>query len=77
MSPLAEEQNGVITSYRITITETGSGEVLQKTTSASDSLIIVNLLRPHFLYQCTIAAFTNAIGPEAYDQVTTLQEGNV
>ena len=75
-APLAEDQNGVLTSYRITVTEIESGEVLQRTVSASDSFLVVNSLRPHSLYRCTVAAFTIAIGPEANYEVTTLQEGN-
>ena len=75
-APLPEEVNGVITSYRITITEIEGGEVLQQTTSASDSLIVVHSLRPYYTYQCTIAAFTVAIGPNAITEVTTFQEGN-
>ena len=76
-APLVEEQNGVITSYRVTITEVESGErVLERTAAASDTLLIVNSLDPHFTYRCSIAAVTVAIGPETSAQVTTLQEGN-
>ena len=75
-APLAEDQNGVITSYRITVTEIESGEVLQRTTSASDSLLIISSLHPHFTYHCAIAAYTIAIGTETFAEVTTLQEGN-
>ena len=74
-APLPEEQNGVITSYRITVTEVESGQVLQRTTSGSDSLIIISSLRPHFTYRCAIAAYTIALGSETTAEVTTLQEG--
>ena len=74
-APLPEEQNGRITSYRITITELEGGVVLERTARASDSLLIVDSLRPYFTYQCSIAAFTIAIGPEATADVTTLQTG--
>ena len=74
-APQAEDQNGVITSYRIAVTEIESGEVLRRTTSASDLFLVVNSLHPHSSYQCAVAVFTVAIGPEAYDEVTTLQEG--
>ena len=76
-APLAEEQNGVITSYRITITNIETGEVMQRTASASDSFLIVNSLRPHVTYRCTIAAYTIAVGPETFVDVTTLQEGEI
>ena len=77
-APLAEEQNGVITSYRITVTEVESGErVLEMTAAASDTLLIVDSLNPHSTYRCSIAALTIATGPEASAQVTTLQEGNL
>ena len=41
-----------------------------------DSLLLVDSLRPYRTYQCTIAAFTIAIGPEAIAEATTFQEGN-
>ena len=68
----------MITSYRITVTGVESGErVLETTAAASDTLLIVNSLDPHFTYRCSIAAVTIAIGPETSAQVTTLQEGNL
>jgi receptor-type tyrosine-protein phosphatase Q len=76
-APLAEEQNGVITSYRITITEVESGgRVLETTAAATDTLLIINDLDPHFTYRCSIAAMTIAIGPVISAQVTTFQEGS-
>ena len=76
-APPAEEQNGVITSYRITVVEVESGgRVLERTTAASDTLLIVDSLDPHFPYRCSIAAVTIAVGPEISAQVTTFQEGN-
>ena len=55
------------------ITELEGGVVLERTTPPSDSVLIVDSLRPYFTYQCSIAAFTIAIGPEATAEVTTLQ----
>ena len=67
----------MITSYRITITEVESGEeVLDRTAAATDTLVIINSLTPHFTYRCTIAAVTIAIGPQTSAEVTTLQEGS-
>ena len=66
----------MITSYRITITEVESGErVLETTAAASDTLLVVSDLDPHFTYRCSIAAVTVAVGPETSAEVTTLQEG--
>lgn len=50
---------------------------MQRTASASDSFLIVNSLRPHVTYRCTIAAYTIAVGPETFVDVTTLQEGEI
>ena len=75
-APLPQEVNGVITSYRITIAEIEGVEVLQQTTSASASLLVVHSLRPYYTYRCTIAAFTVAIGPDVIAEVTTFQEGS-
>ena len=75
-APLPEEVNGIITSYRITIAEIEGGEVLQQTTSASASLLVVRSLRPYYSYRCTIAAFTVASGAHAITEVTTFQEGS-
>ena len=67
----------MITSYGITVTEVESGErVLEMTAAASDALLIVDSLNPHFTYRCSIAAVTIATGPEASAEVTTFQEGN-
>ena len=74
-APLPEEQNGVIVSYRITVTDVESREVVQQT-SSSASLLIVDSLNPYHTYQCSIAATTIAVGPEAFVEVTTFQEGN-
>ena len=75
LAPRGEQQNGVITSYRITLTDTESGQVSQRTTAANDLVLIIDSLLPYHTYQCTIAAFTVAIGPETSAQVTTFQEG--
>lgn len=74
-APVLEEQNGVITSYRITITEIESGLVLEMTTTSNESLIIVNSLHPYSTYLCSVAAFTIEIGPKATAEVTTFQSG--
>ena len=75
LAPREEQQNGVITSYRITLTDTEGGQMSQRTTSANDLVLIIDSLLPYHTYQCTIAAFTVAIGPETSAQVTTFQEG--
>ena len=66
----------MITSYRITVVEIESGgRVLERTAAASDTLLIIDSLDPHFTYRCSIAAMTVAIGPVVSAEVTTLQEG--
>ena len=50
--------------------------VSERTAAASDTLLIISSLDPHFTYRCTIAAVTIAIGPETSVEVTTFQEGN-
>ena len=76
-SPPEEEQNGIITSYHITITESETGNVFEFSRDGTDSLIIVNSLHPFYTYLCTVAAFTIGLGPHATVEVQTLQEGKL
>ena len=73
--PRAEEQNGVITSYRITVFETETGAILTFTTAAIDNLLMVNSLHPFYNYTCSVAAFTIGLGPAASVSVQTHPEG--
>jgi hypothetical protein len=62
--PREEDRNGMIISYTINITETGSGATIQRTVSAPLTTITVSSLSPFTAYFCSIAASTVAgIGP--------------
>lgn len=74
-APPADQQNGAITSYHITITEIETGTILEYDTHGEDVLMIVNDLHPFYYYHCEIAAFTVGLGPVAYVEVQTMQEG--
>ena len=76
-SPLPEELNGVLVSYRVIVTEYATGAVFQQTTAFDTNSLVVSSLHPYYNYQCSVAAFTIAFGPKAYAQVRTLPEGIV
>ena len=63
-APLATEQNGLIVSYTINITETGSGLTIQRTVPNTQTIISISSLFPFTSYDCSIAASTFiGIGP--------------
>ena len=74
-APLLELQNGEITAYHITVLELETGLVRAFTTVPTDSIYVVNSLHPFYNYNCSVAAFTNDLGPIAYYVVQTLPEG--
>ena len=64
LAPLASEQNGVIISYTLNITETGSGQTIQRSVLSSQTSVTVNSLLPFTTYSCSIAASTSiGMGP--------------
>lgn len=74
--PPTSDQNGVITEYRITITEVVTGRVI-RLTSTTTSITALNL-HPFYAYQCIVSAFTIGLGP--YSQVfniTTPEDGMI
>ena len=73
--PLPEAQNGIVQQYIINITEAETGELLNFLTDGMDQLLIVNSLHPYYTYICVIAAYTVGVGPGAYVEVTTDEEG--
>ena len=75
--PLPEQQNGVIGSYYINVTELPTGIVLEIVAHGDESIEIVNLLHPYYVYECTIAAFTVGLGPTAFAQALTDTAGNM
>ena len=75
--PPEEEQNGVIRSYRIYVTELLT-EIVQEILTEEDARIhVVNHLHPYYTYECKIAAFTIGLGPTASTQTTTHPAGTV
>ena len=58
-APLVEEQNGVIISYTLNITEAGSGQITQRTVPSSQTSVTVSSLLPFTTYFCSIAASTS------------------
>ena len=58
-APLVEEQNGVIISYTLNITEAGSGQITQRTVPSSQTSVTISSLLPFTTYFCSIAASTS------------------
>ena len=75
VSPLPEDLNGVLVSYRVTIMEAETEAVFQQTTAFDTNSLVVSSLHPYYKYRCSVAAFTVAFGPNAYAEVRTLPEG--
>ena len=73
--PPFEEQNGVIRFYYINVTELQTGHTQQFTAYGDETLQIVNLLHPFYIYECSVAAFTVGVGPAAYAQAQTDPSG--
>ena len=75
--PPADEQNGIITQYRINITEVQTGRSF--TLFSATTSVNVTSLHPYYTYNCAIAAVTS-IGAGPYTSVitvVTLQDGKV
>ena len=73
--PPEEEQNGVIRSYFINVTELQTGSVREFEAYGDESIQIVNQLHPFYTYECAIAAFTVGLGPAAFTQTMTYPAG--
>lgn len=74
--PLEEEQNGVIRSYYINVTEVPTGYVREIVAHGDESIEIVNQLHPYYLYTCSVAAYTVDLGPAAFNQTLTDPAGD-
>jgi hypothetical protein len=74
-APAQELQNGNITSYHISLVEIETGQDRTFTTIPTDSIYVVNDLHPFYNYNCSVAAYTNGLGPSAHQAVQTAQEG--
>ena len=72
--PDLDSQNGIITEYRINITELETGNVISLI--SFNTLITVQFLHPYYTYVCVVSAVTNAEGPSSEELViTTPQDG--
>lgn len=72
--PPSGSQNGIITEYRISITEVITGRVISLT-STTTSITALGL-HPYYTYECVITAFTIAAGPYSQVvQITTPEDG--
>ena len=58
-APLVEEQNGVIISYTMNITEARSGQITQRIVPSSQTSATINSLFPFTTYFCSITASTS------------------
>ncbi len=56
-----EEQNGIITEYRINVTELETGNVLVRFSTTTS--VTVTALHPYYTYVCIVSAHTVATGP--------------
>lgn len=72
--PDLDSQNGIITEYRINITELETGNVISLI--SFNTLITVQFLHPYYTYVCVVSAVTNEEGPSSEELViTTPQDG--
>lgn len=74
MPPPLNEQNGIIRSYEVYVTETETG-ILRNYTTSSTNITIAHL-HPFYTYSCVISALTVSEGPVSNPAiVTTPQDG--
>ena len=59
--PLEEDQNGIVRSYTVNVTELNTGSQFQRIVMGTD--ILLDQLHPYYVYQVTVAAFTIGNGP--------------
>lgn len=69
--PRSEDQNGRITAYTISITETGSGSTMQRVVPGLQTTITVSSLLPFTAYFCSIAASTT-VGSGPFSTILTV-----
>ena len=75
--PLEDQQNGVIRSYSINVTEIQTGTIKKFEAYGDESIKIVNQLHPYYLYECAVAANTVGLGPAAFTQTLTFPAGEL
>ena len=70
--PSLDTQNGIITEYRINITERETGNVISFI--SFNTFISVQFLHPHYTYECVVSAVTIAEGPSSEEVVVATPE---
>ena len=75
--PLKEQQNGVIRSYSINVTEIPTGSVRTFVAHSDEIIKTVNQLHPYYLYECAVAAYTVGLGPASFTQTLTFPAGEL
>lgn len=72
--PSLDTQNGIITEYRVNITELETGNVISLI--SFNTLISVQFLHPYYTYVCIVSAVTIAEGPPSdVVTITTPEDG--
>ena len=71
-APPEEHQNGIITEYRVQITEVLTGMMLVK--SSNSTTTEVSGLHPDYEYEWRVAAVTVGVGPYTNNTTTRLPE---
>ena len=59
--PPLESQNGIIRSYEIVLVETETSTTSVYNTT--ETTIVISSLHPYYIYECRVAAVTDATGP--------------
>ena len=73
--PLTSQQNGIVRSYTVNVTEVETGHQLSFT--VMNTTIHLMDRHPHYNYVCTVAAYTVGIGPPAMIRILTLEDGEL
>lgn len=75
--PYFHMQNGIITSYTVSVLELLTGMTWLFQQSQYYNTYIIGGLHPYYSYQVMVAANTINTGPEASTVLTTQQDGKV
>ena len=73
--PYIHLQNGVITSYSITLLEISTNTTQFFSQNPLYTTLIISGLHPYYDYSISVAAYTVALGPASVTTVRTLQDG--
>jgi len=74
--PPYEETNGIIQYYTLMIVELDTNTTLPPIQSNTTEFTVFNL-HPHYLYQCSVAAYTTEIGPFSPPITTQLLQNGI